>query len=62
MVIGAFFCPNEAPGLHGVEFETLYEKYEKDGKQRKRILAQDLVVRHFRGTDGNWGPIYVGCE
>lgn len=38
-------CPNECPGLsdtHGKEFEALYSKYEKEGKGRKTIKAQDL--------------------
>ncbi|MBS1487295.1 MAG: ribonucleoside-diphosphate reductase subunit alpha [Bacteroidetes bacterium] len=41
----SLFCPNEAPGLAdcwGEEFERLYEKYEKEGKARKQIKAQDL--------------------
>ena len=38
-------CPNECPGLdecYGEEFERLYLKYEKDGRGRKTIKAQDL--------------------
>ena len=38
-------CPNECPGLadcHGKEFEALYEKYEKEGRARKQIPAQQL--------------------
>ncbi len=38
-------CPNECPGLsetYGKEFETLYTKYESEGKGRKTIKAQDL--------------------
>lgn len=38
-------CPNECPGLadvYGDEFETLYEKYEKENKGRKTIKAQKL--------------------
>ncbi len=38
-------CPNECPGLadcYGDEFEALYEKYEREGKGRKTIKAQDL--------------------
>lgn len=38
-------CPNECPGLsdtHGEEFEKLYLKYEKEGKGRKTIKAQEL--------------------
>ena len=39
------FCPNECPGLadaYGEDFEKLYEKYEKEGKGRKTVKAQDL--------------------
>jgi len=41
----SLFCPNEAPGLHncyGGAFEALYHKYEKEGRARKTINAQDL--------------------
>lgn len=41
----SLFCPNEAPGLAevwGEEFERLYDKYEKEGRYRKQIKAQDL--------------------
>jgi ribonucleoside-diphosphate reductase alpha chain len=41
----SLFCPNEAPGLSdcwGEEFETLYTKYEAEGRARKTIKAQDL--------------------
>ncbi len=41
----SLFCPNECPGLsdcYGEEFERLYEKYEKEGRFRKQIKAQDL--------------------
>jgi ribonucleoside-diphosphate reductase alpha chain len=41
----SLFCPNEAPGLadcHGEEFEKLYEKYEREGKARKVVKAQEL--------------------
>ena len=43
--VWSLFCPNEAPGLadvYGEEFERLYEKYEKEGKFRKQVKAQDL--------------------
>lgn len=39
------FCPNEAPGLsdcHGEEFERLFEKYEREGRARETIKAQEL--------------------
>jgi ribonucleoside-diphosphate reductase alpha chain len=41
----SLFCPNEAPGLSdcwGTEFETLYAKYEQEGRARKTIKAQEL--------------------
>lgn len=41
----SLFCPHEAPGLHechGEEFEKLYTKYEKEGKARRTIKAQEL--------------------
>ncbi len=41
----SLFCPDECPGLYdnwGEEFEKLYNKYEKEGKARKTINAQDL--------------------
>jgi len=40
-----FMCPHECPGLqdvYGDEFKRLYEQYEKDGKGRKTIKAQQL--------------------
>jgi ribonucleoside-diphosphate reductase alpha subunit len=41
----SLFCPNEAPGLadcYGEEFEKLYTKYEREGRARKTVKAQDL--------------------
>ncbi len=41
----SLFCPNEAPGLSdcfGEAFETLYTKYEAEGRARKTIKAQEL--------------------
>lgn len=38
-------CPNECPGLvdsHSDDFKALYTKYEKEGKGRKTIKAQEL--------------------
>lgn len=40
-----FFCPNEAPGLfdcYGTQFESLYCRYEREGKGRKTVKAQEL--------------------
>lgn len=41
----SLFCPNEAPGLAdvwGEEFEALYTKYERAGRAKKVIKAQQL--------------------
>ena len=41
----SLFCPHECPGLsdaYGDEFEALYEKYEREGRARKTIQAQEL--------------------
>ncbi len=38
-------CPHECPGLsdtYGAEFEALYTQYEKEGRGRKTVKAQDL--------------------
>ncbi|MFN0050240.1 MAG: ribonucleoside-diphosphate reductase subunit alpha [Cytophagales bacterium] len=43
--VWSLFDPNEAPGLaeaYGDDFEKLYEKYEREGKFRKQVKAQDL--------------------
>jgi ribonucleotide reductase alpha subunit len=41
----SLFCPHECPGLsdcYGQEFKELYEKYEREGRARRTILARDL--------------------
>jgi len=41
----SLFCPHEAPGLadcFGAEFEALYTKYEKEGRARRKVKAQEL--------------------
>ena len=41
----SLFCPHEAPGMadcYGKDFEALYEKYEKEGRARKTVKAQEL--------------------
>jgi ribonucleoside-diphosphate reductase alpha chain len=41
----SLFCPNEAPGLYdcwGETFETLYTRYEREGRARKTLKARDL--------------------
>ncbi len=41
----SLFCPHECPGLSdcwGEEFETLYHRYEEEGKAKRTIKAQEL--------------------
>ncbi|RYZ14392.1 MAG: ribonucleoside-diphosphate reductase subunit alpha, partial [Sphingobacteriales bacterium] len=41
----SLFCPAEAPGLSecwGEEFEALYDRYEREGRAKKTIKAQEL--------------------
>nr|XP_019704796.1 ribonucleoside-diphosphate reductase large subunit isoform X1 [Elaeis guineensis] len=41
----SLFCPNEAPGLAdcwGEDFEKLYTRYEREGKAKKVVAAQNL--------------------
>ena len=41
----SLMCPHECPGLadcHSQAFEDLYERYEKEGRARKEIKAQEL--------------------
>jgi len=39
------FCPDECPGLadvYGAEFKELYEKYESEGRQKRKIKSREL--------------------
>jgi len=39
------FCPDECPGLadvYGAEFKALYEKYESQGRQKRKIKSREL--------------------
>ncbi len=43
--VWSLFCPHECPGLsdcYGDEFEELYTKYEREGRARRTVKAQDL--------------------
>ncbi|GAB4823195.1 hypothetical protein N2152v2_010241 [Parachlorella kessleri] len=59
----SLFCPNEAPGLAdcwGEEFEALYAKYEREGRARKTIKAQQLwfAVMEAQVETGNPFMLY----
>ncbi len=54
-------CPNECPGLsdtHGAKFEALYEQYEREGKGRKTVKAQDLWF-HILESQIETGTPYI---
>ena len=58
----SLFCPNEAPGLHevwGREFEELYEKYEREGRARKTIKAQELWYAILASQIETGGPFML---
>jgi ribonucleoside-diphosphate reductase subunit M1 len=43
--VWSLMCPDECPGLHevwGEKFEALYEQYEKEGRARRTVKAQQL--------------------
>jgi ribonucleoside-diphosphate reductase alpha chain len=43
----SMFCPDECPGLadvYGEEYERLYERYESEGKARRKVKAQQLFM------------------
>lgn len=45
--VWSLFCPNEAPGLSecwGEEFETLYKKYEAEGRARKQTSKSSRAL------------------
>lgn len=43
----SLMCPDECPGLsdvYGEEFERLYERYESEGRYRKKVKAQNVWI------------------
>lgn len=41
----SLFCPNEAPGLAecwGEQFDALYQRFEREGRSKRVIKAQQL--------------------
>ncbi|CUI17772.1 ribonucleoside-diphosphate reductase, alpha subunit [Candidatus Protochlamydia naegleriophila] len=58
----SLFCPNEAPGLNlcwGKEFESLYIRYEKEGRARKTIKAQELWFKTLESQIETGNPYLV---
>ncbi|KAH0831964.1 ribonucleotide reductase [Lanmaoa asiatica] len=58
----SLFCPNEAPGMAdcwGAEFETLYERYEKEGRARRTVPAQKLWYAILEAQIETGGPFMV---
>ena len=55
-------CPNECPGLaevHGKDFDTLYEQYEKEGRGKKTIKAQKLWYAILEAQTETGGPFML---
>src|SRR5690606_26850607 len=58
----SLFCLNEAPGLadcYGDDFVKLYTKYEREGKARKVVKAQDLwfeILESQKATGTRYTP------
>lgn len=55
----SLFCPFEAPGLedvHGDAYKQLYERYEKEGKAKRVMKAQDLWIEILRSQIETGGP------
>ena len=55
----SLFCPFEAPGLedvYGDEYEALYVKYEKEGRAKRTIKAQDLWLEILKSQIETGGP------
>lgn len=58
----SLFCPNEASELHevwGQEFEELYEKYEREGRARKTLKAQELWYAILASQIETGGPFML---
>lgn len=52
-------CPAECPGLvdcHGAEFETLYERYEREGCGRRTVKARELWTAIVEAQLDTGGP------
>ena len=55
----SLFCPNEAPGLAevwGEEFDKLYEHYEREGRAKKVVRAQQLWFAILEGQIETGNP------
>lgn len=56
----SLFCPNEAPGLAdcwGEQFDALYQRFEREGRAKRVIKAQQLW---FAILEAQVGAAYSG--
>ena len=56
-----YMCPDECPGLadcYGNDFKELYERYEREGKGKKTIKAQNLW-KHILESQIETGTPYI---
>ena len=57
----SLMCPDECPGLttcYGKEFEELYERYEREGRARRVVKADDLLM-HIMESQIETGMPYM---
>ena len=57
----SLFCPDTAPGLadvYGEKFRELYDKYEKEGREIKKVKARDLWY-HILDSQMETGTPYL---
>jgi len=55
----SLFCPFETPGLddvYGKDYDDLYIRYEKEGKAKRTIKAQDLWLEILKSQIETGGP------
>lgn len=60
----SLMCPDECPNLtntYGEEFEKLYTQYEKEGRYRKQVNAQDLFF-HIMESQIETGMPYMAYK
>jgi ribonucleotide reductase alpha subunit len=60
----SLMCPDQSPGLadvYGDDFNSLYEKYEREGRYVRQVNAQDIWFRILE-TQIETGVPYVGFK
>jgi ribonucleoside-diphosphate reductase alpha chain len=61
----SFFSPDETPELYetyGDEFEALYEKYEAEGKAKRVMKAEEVMLRIIESQIETGGPFMLAKD